>query len=943
MSESSDPAPKYRIRPGTFFDVPATTRIYAASFSNEPLIDFFFPTRRQDPLSFFTWSCRRFQRRYWTPGYSLSVVVDKHDHPVGLSWWKRPTQPLTLLQKLLSPSFWMGSVVNAFIDLQEYLFPVQGLNKNNMETFEKAFSAVEPHVLDTPIRQKAHYLSLLGVDPVLQGEGLGKMLLEDGLEKVDDADSAAWLVSLAGLEKLYARYGFVEATKVEVEGLHDWKGAHSSTVATNDPIHGFPTSIINKLVDLDDERIKNMDENNVAIQVLSHTPANFLTTETIIACNDELAAAVRANKSRFAGFACLPMGDPMAATHELERCIKEHGFVGALIDNHSNGNFYDGPEYDILWAKAVELDVPIYIHPAWPSEKEKEALYSGGNLQSDSSSATALGAFAFGWHASTANTILRLMASNTFDRHPKLKIIIGHSGELIPYMFDRINKATTFFGMERGFAEVMHNNIWITTSGMFDVHSLRCLLGNMPLSQVMFSVDYPFSGNRLGKEYLETIRREGVLDENGIEAFASDSALFLFIPDQQPISTTTMPRAHDHFHGRHYHAERTTGPVKALNPTKRYLVADKKTLNAESDAGNAGKESRPGDKSPGVAYVWRSRDNRKGRHALAIGVDPHKHAATKGPRPSNTYHQTLRGILKMFVRCPVWDVSYDVAVVFTIGSIIWVINGFYSWLPVLNPSTKVSDWAGGLTAFIGATVFEFGSFLLMLEAVNENRSDCFGWAVEESVDGMLHLTHAHNCKHAHAQKGTFVKQSSKSLGNDTAESSGNDRMWSWWPTWYELRTHYFFDIGFLACSSQTFGATVFWISGFTALPPILNNLSTPAENGVYWLPQVIGGTGFIVSSILFMVEVQPRWYIPAPGVLGWHIGLWNLIGAIGFTLCGALGFGITHPGVEYALTLSTFIGSWAFLIGSVIQWYESLDKYPIWVDQKIERLGQRKS
>lgn len=93
-----------------------------------------------------------------------------------------------------------------------------------MKTFEQAFSAVEPHVLDTPTRQKAHYLSLLGVDPVLQGEGLGKMLLEDGLEKVDDEDSAAWLVSLAGLEKLYARYGFEEVTKVEVEGLHDWKG-----------------------------------------------------------------------------------------------------------------------------------------------------------------------------------------------------------------------------------------------------------------------------------------------------------------------------------------------------------------------------------------------------------------------------------------------------------------------------------------------------------------------------------------------------------------------------------------------------------------------------------------------------------------------------------------------------------------------------------------------
>ncbi|CAI6099552.1 unnamed protein product [Clonostachys chloroleuca] len=236
----------------------------------------------------------------------------------------------------------------------------------------------------------------------------------------------------------------------------------------------------------------------------------------------------------------------------------------------------------------------------------------------------------------------------------------------------------------------------------------------------------------------------------------------------------------------------------------------------------------------------------------------------------------------MLLRYPVWDVSYDVAVVFTIAT-------------VQDSSTEFSDWAGGLIVFIGATVFEFGSVLLMFEAVNENRSDCFGWAVEETVDGILYLN------------------------------------LSWWPTWYELRTYYFYEIGFLACSSQTFGATVFWISGFTALPPILNSLSTPAENGAYWLPQVIGGTGFIVSSMLFMLEVQSCWYIPAPGVLGWYIGLWNLIGAIGFTLCGALGFGTIQPGVEYALTLSTFIGSWVFL-------FESLNKYPVWVDEKAGRL-----
>jgi predicted TIM-barrel fold metal-dependent hydrolase len=174
--------------------------------------------------------------------------------------------------------------------------------------------------------------------------------------------------------------------------------AYSSKAASDDPIRAFPSSIIKNLVDLNDTRIKNMDENNVAIQVISHTPTNLLTAETIKASNDELVVAVKANQSRFAGFASLPMNDPEAAMHEYERCIKQHGFVGALIDNHSDSNFYAGLKYDILWTKAVGLDVPIYIHPAWPSQKAKEALYSGGNLQSDTNSATAIGAFAFVWH-----------------------------------------------------------------------------------------------------------------------------------------------------------------------------------------------------------------------------------------------------------------------------------------------------------------------------------------------------------------------------------------------------------------------------------------------------------------------------------------------------------------------------------------------------------------
>jgi len=303
--------------------------------------------------------------------------------------------------------------------------------------------------------------------------------------------------------------------------------AQTADGAGDDLINKMMPHLVPKLTDLHDQRIKNMDDNGIALQVVSHTPNSASPASVIAAGNDELAAAVRANPKRLAGFAQLPMTDPVAAGRELERCVQDLGFVGALVDNHAEGNFYDAPEYDSFWGKAEELQVPIYLHPAWPSEAMNEALYSGGGLEGKPVAAMGIGAFGFGWHASTATTILRLVACKVFDKFPRVKVVIGHSGELLPYMFDRINKATRLFGVERGFAEVMHSNIWITTSGMFDVHSLRCLLGNMPLERVLFSVDYPFSDNSLGKEYLEKIRHEKILDEEQLKAFTHGNAIKL--------------------------------------------------------------------------------------------------------------------------------------------------------------------------------------------------------------------------------------------------------------------------------------------------------------------------------------------------------------------------------------------------------------------------------
>lgn len=158
--------------------------------------------------------------------------------------------------------------------------------------------------------------------------------------------------------------------------------------------------ITSQLSSLSESRLKDMDSGNVGRQILSHTPfPSDPTPELCSAINNELYAAVQKHPTRFSGFATLPIQDPKAAAAELAHCIEELGFVGALVDCHSNGKFYDGKEYDVFWKAAEGLDVPIYIHPCFPSEGMMEASYRSESYGADV--ATGLGAFVFGWHAAT--------------------------------------------------------------------------------------------------------------------------------------------------------------------------------------------------------------------------------------------------------------------------------------------------------------------------------------------------------------------------------------------------------------------------------------------------------------------------------------------------------------------------------------------------------------
>ncbi|KAF2708739.1 putative metal-dependent hydrolase [Pleomassaria siparia CBS 279.74] len=285
----------------------------------------------------------------------------------------------------------------------------------------------------------------------------------------------------------------------------------------------FGPALAPKLSSISTSRITDMDAGDVGRQILSHTP--FISDPSPALCtaiNDELHAAVSAHQDRFSGFASLPMAEPRAAATELTRTVKELGFVGTLVDAHSEGVFYDGPEWDIFWETAQELDVPVYLHPCFASDEMMRINYRG-NYGEDV--AISLGAFVFGWHAETGLHFLRLLAAGVFDRFPRLKIVLGHMGELLPFMMKRQEAATSRWShLKRPLREVWRANVWVTTSGMFDTSPLELLLKVSPPDHVLFSIDYPFSDNKMGKKFVDDIEKQGLLKGDELAAFVHGNA-----------------------------------------------------------------------------------------------------------------------------------------------------------------------------------------------------------------------------------------------------------------------------------------------------------------------------------------------------------------------------------------------------------------------------------
>jgi predicted TIM-barrel fold metal-dependent hydrolase len=249
-----------------------------------------------------------------------------------------------------------------------------------------------------------------------------------------------------------------------------------------------------RLDDLGAGRIALMDESGVDVQVLSvTTPAlhNLEATESLRLArqtNDLVASTIARYPARFQGFATLPVAAPAEAAQELERCIQELGFSGALVCGRTREKNLDHIDLRPILATAARLRIPVFIHPQVPQRAVRDIYYSGFGDAVDS----AFAAFALGWHYEAGIQFVRLMLAGVFDELPDLQIVLGHWGEVVLFYLERLNQLARVSTLERPVAEYFRQNLYVTSSGMWSQDYLQRTLDVVGPERILFSTDYPY-------------------------------------------------------------------------------------------------------------------------------------------------------------------------------------------------------------------------------------------------------------------------------------------------------------------------------------------------------------------------------------------------------------------------------------------------------------------
>lgn len=257
------------------------------------------------------------------------------------------------------------------------------------------------------------------------------------------------------------------------------------------------------MLDFGERRLTAMDEAGVDIAVLSISgpgvqaePDPAVAVKLARDANDRLAEEVAKQSARYRGFAHLPMQDVPAATAELERCVRELGFVGSMVNGHTNGAYLDDPRYDPFWERMQALDAPLYLHPT-DSFVLPYVLEGAPELVKPT----------WEWNFETSSHFLRLLFSGVFDRFPRLKIILGHMGETLPYHLWRFDSRAALIVGKRPLKEVpsfyLKRNMFVTTSGQFDDVPLIAALSALGADKVLFSIDYPYEDSATAGRFLD--------------------------------------------------------------------------------------------------------------------------------------------------------------------------------------------------------------------------------------------------------------------------------------------------------------------------------------------------------------------------------------------------------------------------------------------------------
>lgn len=261
--------------------------------------------------------------------------------------------------------------------------------------------------------------------------------------------------------------------------------------------------LLDKLLEVGEGRIALMDGLGIDCAVLSCSPgAEQLGPDVIVdVCrrtNDALYALTQRFPGRYLGTATLPVTNVEAAVAEMERCVKELGFVGWHTHSNYGETAADDPRYRPLFHKAEELGIYVYLHP--------QLAHSS---RVDNCGFTVAGP-GLGFTLDTMTTLTRMIVDGLLDEVPDLKLVVGHYGEALPFLLDRMDNRINFLPNpkarnQHNFSYYFHKNIYVTTSGNMSTEAFECTRRVLGLDRILFGSDYAFEDPKEMVEYVKNL------------------------------------------------------------------------------------------------------------------------------------------------------------------------------------------------------------------------------------------------------------------------------------------------------------------------------------------------------------------------------------------------------------------------------------------------------